>query len=218
MKKGFTIIELLISISIIGILASLGYKSYTSAITSANVSKSVNEIKKIEKAISSAYGKTGQFFESQTSTVTDIESNTFLLDELNQLGLRQSSGMFRLSSVPSSKIYIPLGQQGYRLIAITGIPGSIAKGIVEELNEGKKLVTSGGSISIATPIVVAKGNVDISSLATDSDEASTDIVEILKFTTGLADTDIISDINIIEKLPRTTVFYFYQVGSSNASW
>ena len=58
-KTAFTIIELLISIMIIGILSSIGYKQYTKAIMKANAAALVSQLKSLEAGMAKYYSDTG---------------------------------------------------------------------------------------------------------------------------------------------------------------
>jgi prepilin-type N-terminal cleavage/methylation domain-containing protein len=77
MKKGFTIIELLISISIIGILASLGYKSYTSAITSANATSIQSQLDQIKSGLANYYKDTGSYPTNLTYLISNPSGTGF---------------------------------------------------------------------------------------------------------------------------------------------
>ena len=77
-KTAFTIIELLISIMIIGILSSIGYKQYTKAIMKANAAALVSQLKSLESGMAKYYSDTGsmpvtpKFLFTSPDSVTDL--------------------------------------------------------------------------------------------------------------------------------------------------
>jgi len=58
-RSAFTIVELLVSIMIIGILSSLGYQQYTKAILKANAAGQISQFKSLEAAMAKYYADTG---------------------------------------------------------------------------------------------------------------------------------------------------------------
>ena len=81
-KQGFTIIELLISIMIIGILGGIGYKQYTKAIMKANATATLSQLQQLEAGMAKYYADTGTMptslvflFEAPKATV-DIPADS----------------------------------------------------------------------------------------------------------------------------------------------
>lgn len=60
-KKGFSLIELLVVISIIGLLSTLAVVSLNNARRNAQITKAQTELSQIVKAITIAQGETGQY-------------------------------------------------------------------------------------------------------------------------------------------------------------
>ena len=83
-KKGFSLIELLVVVAIIGILAAVGVVSYTGYISSARKSSAENAMMQIALAQTEYYSNIGQYFpttstctEATTLTSGSIETNLF---------------------------------------------------------------------------------------------------------------------------------------------
>ena len=83
-KKGFSLIELLVVVAIIGILAAVGVVSYTGYVSSARKSSAENAMMQIALAQTEYYSNIGQYFPTTltcgvatTHTSESIENNLF---------------------------------------------------------------------------------------------------------------------------------------------
>ena len=66
-KKGFTLVELVVVIAILGILAGIAIPRFMDATASARGSKIVADMRTIESAVSMNYAKTGKYTISSTT-------------------------------------------------------------------------------------------------------------------------------------------------------
>ena len=71
-RKGFTVIELIAVIAIIGILATIGYPFVAKAIMRAKAQKVVASLKDIQKAIADTLGEAGGYYQS-TGTASSLK-------------------------------------------------------------------------------------------------------------------------------------------------
>lgn len=82
MKKlsaGFTIIEILITIAIIGIMSTIGIVSYTNIQTSTRDSQRSSKISILSEALEKYFEQNGEYpsCDAMTASITDIVTNTF---------------------------------------------------------------------------------------------------------------------------------------------
>ncbi len=73
-KNGFTLIELMITISIIAILATVGFLVYNNAQKAARISKRLQDLKAIRTAIELYKTSVGNYPNSTTTTCVDLLS------------------------------------------------------------------------------------------------------------------------------------------------
>jgi len=155
MKKGFTLLELMVSIAVIGILISIGFKGYSVIIENSKTKKVIDEIKQLETSISGAQAVRGIIWGGEGTTVdslnplksptaascnfsktlnsgtTECNENTImtekiLFDSLTESGFIYSNNTFRLPSHPSTEVGFTASLRGYQGIYIKGLPGNIA--------------------------------------------------------------------------------------------
>jgi prepilin-type N-terminal cleavage/methylation domain-containing protein len=166
-KTGFTVIELLISIVIIGILSSIGYKQYTSAIDKAKAKKVIEMIKKTDSVIAEYYSLHGQ---NPTALDDGGEMEQLMIEK----GFKKSNAGFMVDLGPRSVLklktdssYIEFGGSGitsvFKYITVKNVPSSMAEKIYRELN-GKKPIddtdiaktVNCGLISLNNKIAISK--------------------------------------------------------------
>lgn len=78
-KKGFTLIEIVVVVAIIGILATVAFGDFSHATFAARGSKVVSDMRKIESAISIYYQKNNIYPASKTDT---LSGNSVSLESL----------------------------------------------------------------------------------------------------------------------------------------
>lgn len=67
-KRGFTLVELLVAISIVTILSTVGLVTYTQAQANARDGKRISDIQEIQKALEQYYAVNGQYPRCQDAT------------------------------------------------------------------------------------------------------------------------------------------------------
>ena len=82
-SKGFSLIELLVVVSIIGILASVGIVSYNSYMWSAKKTSAKNIMQQMSLAQTEYISNSGTYFESTGSGSCDTSATTTQSEEIN---------------------------------------------------------------------------------------------------------------------------------------
>ena len=82
-KKGFTLVELVVVIAILGILAGIAIPRFMDATASARGAKVVADMRTIESSLSMYYAKKGSYYSSGTTAVTipNLVSDGYLASE-----------------------------------------------------------------------------------------------------------------------------------------
>ncbi len=91
-NKGFTLIELMVVLSIIGLLSSIVFTSLNSAREKAKVAKAQTEIKQLESAINMLYNETG-FYPGMQSLSPCIQNPEIYLNT-PEAGVSATDGTF----------------------------------------------------------------------------------------------------------------------------
>lgn len=95
-RKGFTLVELLIVIVVIGVLAAMMMFSSTEAITTAKATKIVNDLNVIKKGVIAWYVDNYHRVTKQKSTSsTNIHAYNYMIDKTYYLGTYVSSSTAR---------------------------------------------------------------------------------------------------------------------------
>ncbi|PIT49213.1 type IV pilin protein [Snodgrassella alvi] len=97
-NQGFTLIDLMITITIIGILAAIAYPSYNSFVIKAREQNAradlVLNINKLERY----YAKNNTFITNTTDPTNNLEQNTHTLEQKNSATYFTFSGTYQPSS------------------------------------------------------------------------------------------------------------------------
>ena len=74
LRKGFTLIELIIVISVIGVLGTEGYKQFSKVMMEAKAQKIASSLKMIKKSIADTLGQAGGYYQSTGAESTKTAS------------------------------------------------------------------------------------------------------------------------------------------------
>jgi len=77
-RKGFTLLELLISIGIIGVLVSIGVMAYSTAQRSSRDSRRIADMKAIQQGFEQYYSANSDVYPSSCDPTVDIKIKTYL--------------------------------------------------------------------------------------------------------------------------------------------
>lgn len=92
--KGFTLIELLIAITIIGVLAAIGFVAYSSVLKSGRDSKRQSDLRSIQSALEQYHNDQGNYPTSLASLTTPKA----YLNQIPEDPLRSAYGYQQVSS------------------------------------------------------------------------------------------------------------------------
>jgi prepilin-type N-terminal cleavage/methylation domain-containing protein len=107
-KKGFTLIEILVVIALIGVLSTLGIIAYTHARAQAKVTKAFHEINAIVTAIKLLENDTGEWpGHQEVDDVTTSGSNEIWDLGTTSAGLVQTDGAFQRWNGPYMQTMLP---------------------------------------------------------------------------------------------------------------
>lgn len=96
-KTGFTLIELLIAISIIAILATIGFVAYTSVLKSGRDSKRQSDLRSIQSALEQYHNDQGNYPALLSSPLKSPDNTKTYLNQLPQDPLGSAYGYTLIS-------------------------------------------------------------------------------------------------------------------------
>jgi len=162
-RSAFTIVELLVSIMIIGILSSLGYQQYTKAVDTAKAKGMIQLIKKANTANADFFRTYGEYptdirnpnllkmLKAMEFKVDDMGTATDIIDDkvLANLGPRTNIELNDTLQIGSPYTDGAGTQNTFRYIIIRNVPGRIAAEVAKEIN---------GKVNQTTDCGLAKDN------------------------------------------------------------
>ena len=119
-SSGFSLVELLVVVAIIGVIASVGVISYSGYVRSSNMKAAENIMTQISLAQTEYYSDIGTYYETTgaasnsctTSTATNTEINTNLFGGKEQIDISDPKFVFCIAGGSSSdggfKIYLSI--------------------------------------------------------------------------------------------------------------
>ena len=145
LKRGFTLVELLVVVSIIGVLASLALVSYTGTQKQARDTQRKSDLKQYQNALENYANLNDSFYPLQTSSV-------------NLASVCASS--LSLSSCPDDP-RLAQGNENYRYQSNTSATIYVVWARLENVDEYWVSCSGGAVGTITPPLSVSEGNCPI---------------------------------------------------------
>lgn len=144
LKQGFTLIELMIVVAIIGILSAIAIPAYNGYITTGRLTECANEITAITLAQKQFFLENNSFFPTPNGTATSVGANYLALEA-------QSGGYFRSTyrdhGVIGSPAYIAHVNCDYTITTPSAVLGGVSYQIITTPTPGANLVPNAAEVT-----------------------------------------------------------------------